>query len=51
VVKVELVGRYAAHIMFNDGHGTGIYHFDRLYEMCQKTGLKLDNVGKQHPSG
>jgi len=41
IVKVELIGRYAVHVMFNDGHGTGIYHFDRLYELCQKTGLKL----------
>ena len=40
-VKVEIVGRYAVHLMWNDGHGTGIYHFDRLYELSQKSGLKL----------
>lgn len=38
---VELVGRYAVQISWSDGHNTGIYHFDRLFELCQKQGRKL----------
>jgi DUF971 family protein len=40
-VKVESVGRYALQIIWSDGHSTGIYHYDRLYELCQKTGNNL----------
>jgi len=39
--QVHLVGRYAIQVNWNDGHNTGIYHFDRLYELCQKQGRKL----------
>jgi len=31
-LKVEPVGRYGIHIEWSDGHRTGMYHFDRLYE-------------------
>lgn len=39
---VQLVGRYAIQVTWNDGHSTGMYHFDRLYDICQKYGK---NVG------
>jgi DUF971 family protein len=29
------VGRYGISIAWSDGHSTGMYHFDRLYEMCK----------------
>jgi DUF971 family protein len=32
-VKIEPVGRYGIHIEWSDGHRTGMYHFDRLYEI------------------
>ena len=32
--KAELVGRYAVHIAWSDGHSTGIYSFDYLRELC-----------------
>jgi len=38
---VQLVGRYAIQISWSDGHATGMYHYDRLYELCQKQGRKL----------
>jgi DUF971 family protein len=32
-VKIEPVGRYGIHVEWSDGHRTGMYHFDRLYEI------------------
>lgn len=31
---MELVGSYAIHVTFSDGHNTGIFHFRRLREGC-----------------
>jgi DUF971 family protein len=31
---IQPVGRYAVHIEWSDGHRTGMYHFDRLYDLC-----------------
>ncbi len=39
--KVELVGRYAIQIFWNDAHSTGMYHYDRLYDLCKLNGTKL----------
>ena len=33
-VAIEPVGRYAITIRFSDGHSTGIYTFERLYELA-----------------
>lgn len=33
--QIDSVGRYALTIAFADGHGTGIYPFTRLRELCQ----------------
>jgi DUF971 family protein len=30
------VGRYGISIAWTDGHSTGMYHFDRLYEIARK---------------
>jgi len=35
-LKIEPVGRYGIHIEWSDGHRTGMYHFDRLYELVKK---------------
>lgn len=33
VAKAEPVGRYAVRISFDDGHDTGLYSWDLLYEL------------------
>lgn len=38
---VQVVGRYAVQINWSDGHATGIYHFDRLQEICAAQGRRL----------
>lgn len=37
----QLVGRYAVQINWNDGHSTGMYHYENLYKICEKSGLRL----------
>ncbi len=41
--QVQLVGRYALQMTWSDGHDTGMYHYDRLYELCQKQGKHLSS--------
>lgn len=36
VAKLEPVGNYAIQIHFSDGHNTGIYSWDYLYELGEK---------------
>lgn len=31
---ISLVGKYAIHIQWSDGHSTGIYTFDSLRRLC-----------------
>jgi DUF971 family protein len=38
---VELIGRYAVQINWSDRHSTGMYHYDRLFEISQKMGRRL----------
>lgn len=42
--SLQVVGRYAVQIVWTDRHGTGMYHFDRLHELCRKHGRKLEPV-------
>ncbi len=39
IKKIEKVGNYAIRISFSDGHNTGIYSWDFLYEV----GIKSQN--------
>ncbi len=39
----KIVGRYALHVQWNDGHQTGMYHFDRLYDLCISKGAPILN--------
>lgn len=32
--RIEPVGNYAISILWSDGHGTGIYRFDYLRQIC-----------------
>ncbi len=34
--SIEPVGNYGVKINWNDGHSTGMYHFDRLYQMGER---------------
>lgn len=36
IVKIEPVGSYAVQLVFSDGHDTGIYSWDLLYEYGMK---------------
>jgi DUF971 family protein len=40
VVDVKLVGRYGVQISFSDGHSTGLYHFEKLWSLCENQGQK-----------
>jgi DUF971 family protein len=33
IVDVQAVGRYAARIVFDDGHDSGLYSWDELYRL------------------
>ncbi|RYZ69867.1 MAG: DUF971 domain-containing protein [Proteobacteria bacterium] len=37
------IGRYALQIQFSDGHGTGIFPFESLYEIGVTNGLRFDS--------
>ena len=41
IKKVEKVGNYAVRISFTDGHNTGIYSWDFLYEIGVKSQTSL----------
>jgi DUF971 family protein len=36
IVAIEPVGLYALKLIFSDGHDTGLYSWDLLYELGQK---------------
>ncbi len=41
VVRAEPVGRYAVRIVFDDGHDTGLYAWDLLYELGRDRDARL----------
>ncbi len=34
IQQIEIVGTYAIRIHFNDGHNTGLYTWNYLFELC-----------------
>lgn len=40
IISIEPVGNYAIKLTFDDGHDTGLYSWDYLYELCQKSSAK-----------
>jgi DUF971 family protein len=34
ITAIKPVGRYAVQLVFDDGHDTGLYSWDYLYELC-----------------
>lgn len=52
IVSIEPVGNYAAKIHFSDGHNSGLYDWELLYEFCQKQeSLWLDYLYKLEKAG
>lgn len=43
IIDVQPVGNYAVRLVFDDGHNTGLYSWNYLYELAQK--FKPDNGG------
>lgn len=41
VTGAQLVGRYAIQISFSDRHTTGMFHFDKLFDLCTKVGTQV----------
>ena len=44
IIKIEPVGNYAVQLTFSDGHDTGIYSWDLLYEY----GARQDEMWQQY---
>lgn len=44
ITKIEPVGNYAVQLTFSDGHDTGIYSWDLLYEY----GARQDEMWQQY---
>lgn len=57
IKKIEPIGQYAVKIYFDDGHNSGLYDWDMLYELginyeknwqtylerCKNSSFKIDN--------
>jgi DUF971 family protein len=41
VLRAEPVGRYAVRIVFDDGHETGLYSWDLLYDLGREKDERL----------
>ena len=41
ITRAEPVGRYAVRIVFDDGHDTGLYSWDLLYELGRDKDAKF----------
>ena len=35
IVSIEKIGNYAIKLIFDDGHNTGLYSWEYLYELCK----------------
>lgn len=43
IQTLKPTGNYAVQIVFTDGHDTGIYSWDYLYELCAEQTLRWQN--------
>ncbi|MEM1153243.1 MAG: DUF971 domain-containing protein [Pseudomonadota bacterium] len=49
---IKPVGHYALQLMFDDGHDTGLYSWDYLYELCtQHSERWQDYLARLHSAG
>jgi DUF971 family protein len=52
IVGIEPVGNYAVKLVFSDGHDTGLYSWDYLYELAKNyEALWLEYLGKLSVAG
>ena len=52
ISRVEPVGNYAIRLVFSDGHDTGIYSWDLLYDYGQRqTQLMADYIDRLDSAG
>jgi DUF971 family protein len=57
ITAVEPVGTYAVRLVFDDGHDTGLYNWDYLYELGAHRDQRwsryldrLEELGIEHPA-
>ena len=43
IISIKPIGNYAINIIFDDGHNTGIYSWDYLYEICKNKDYLWDS--------
>jgi DUF971 family protein len=52
ITAIEPVGNYAVRLVFSDGHNTGLYSWDYLYNLASNyEGLWLEYLGKLSAAG
>jgi DUF971 family protein len=52
ILSIEPVGQYAIKLIFSDGHDTGLYSWDYLYDLARNyEGLWLEYIGKLDAAG
>jgi len=52
IVAIEPVGNYAVKLKFSDGHDTGLYSWDYLYDLASNyEGLWLEYIGRLDAAG
>ena len=52
ISEIKPVGHYALQLVFDDGHDTGLYAWDYLYELCtQQQGLWQDYLERLDRAG
>lgn len=47
IKAIEPVGRYAVRLIFDDGHQTGLYQWDYLYELGENQDRYMNNYRAQ----
>lgn len=52
ITAIEPIGNYAVKLVFSDGHDTGLYSWDYLYDLAQNyEALWLEYLGKLSAAG
>ena len=52
ILAIEPVGQYAIKLIFSDGHDTGLYSWDYLYDLARNyEGLWLEYISKLDAAG
>ena len=52
ITAIQPVGNYALQLVFSDGHDTGLYSWDYLYELCtNREAYWQDYLDRLHAAG